>query len=385
MIQQLVSNLVPVAQRAKPTDEAKWKAAMDVLTADPLDLVLYMEQVWDRTSTGEPGEFESARQKMWAQGRFAKIDPPKFDARLGPWDHFAYAYVLESTRIVQIFKRIVREYRSGEKLGIPSKATQRWLDTTEALLFGAANPLSAWLSTSTVRQDPEAVRRNAYWRMFGLDLSFGADDNGAPVFDKAKAANTTFTVLFEELLFELWQAISNQRNLAGVNQADNDRIYRLAEELRYVLASRRQDDTLWREELSAVTALGWGELTVSFNTPIVEDLGAEGSSPGDRLRLMGERVGLAAHTRSAAFFSMSAEISKLLRVIEAGIVDNADNAWVLYASTSTSTAPGIKRPVPIGSETRRVITEWSAATGKNLKERSKPIDVRPQARLVAVQ
>lgn len=386
MIPQLVRKLIGGPNPEAELDEVKRQAAMTVLTADPLDLILYMEQIWDIVNGFKLGDIETARFKMWQQGLFAR-SAGEVTVGSGPWDHFAYAYVLESTRMVQIFKRIVREYRSGEKLGIPSKATQRWLDATEALLFGAANPLSAWLSTSTVRQDPEAIRRNAYWRMFGLDLGFGADDNSPAAFEKAAAANTSFTALFEELLFELWQAISNQRNLAGINQADNDRIARLAEELRYILTSRRQDDLLWREELSAVTALGWGELTVSFNTPIVQDLGAEGSSPGDRLRLLGERVGLPAHSRSAAFFSMSGEISKLMRVLEAGIVKDADTAWVLYASTSTATSlPPEERPVPIGTEVRRVITEWSAATGKNLKERGKPLEVRERGpRLVAVR
>ena len=85
--------------------------------------------------------------------------------------------MLENTRAVQILRRVVREYRFGEGLGVPSVATQRWLDATESLLFGAQNLLSPWVSTSALRTDPEAVRRNAYWRMFGLDLAFGTDDN----------------------------------------------------------------------------------------------------------------------------------------------------------------------------------------------------------------
>lgn len=378
MIPQLVRNLIPVANPDDATPAQKWTAAQTVLTADPLDLTLYMEQVWDTATIGEPGDLQSARDFFWKQGRFASqtgtLSP------VGPWDHFGYAYVLECTRIVQILKRIVREYRNGETLGIPSPDTQRWLDVTETLLFGAANPLSAWLSTSAVRQDPEAVRRNAYWRMFGMDLSFGGDDNGAPVYDKAKAANTTFNALFEELLFELWQAISNERNLVGVNQSDDDRIFRIAEQLRYVLTSRRQQGLLRREELAAATALGWAELSVAFDTSLVEDLGAQASSPGDRLRLMGEKVGLPAHSRSAAFFSMAAEISILLRVIEAGIVKDADQAWILYAMPASPA----DSPRTIGTEVRRVITEWAAATGRNLKERAKPVEVRPQ-RLVAVQ
>lgn len=373
MIQQLVqrvmdSNPVLTTQQAAET----------VLSADPMDLILYMEQVWDDADQADGDHADEGRKQLVATGRFANLDPIA-PTPYGPWDHFGYAYALENTRIVQILGRIVREYRNGEGLGVPTPATRRWVEATEALLFGAANPFTAWLSTSSLRKDPEAVRRNAYWRMFGLDLAFGAEDNSAPHYEKAHAANTGFAPLFEELLFELWQAMSNERNFAGSNQADDDRIFRIAEQLRFILISRRQQGLLRREELAAVTALGWAELSVSFDTPVALDLGANASNPANRLRIMGERVGLAAHSKSAAFFSMAAELSKFLRVIESGFVSGPDKTWVLYA-----TQPGVPGdPAPIGTETRRVITEWAAATGKNLKERSKPVDVR-QPRLVAV-
>lgn len=377
MIHHLIKQILRLSDPSTAPPQDIWNASMAVLTADPLDLVLYMERVWDLSTQGEPSDLARARDKFWLMSRF---QDSVATYAVDPWDHLAYAYVLESTRIVQILKRIVRAYRSGESLGIPSVDTQRWVDATEALLFGAANPLAAWLATSVVRPDPEAVRRNAYWRMFGLDLSFGTEDENAPAYEKAAAANTGFTALFEELLFELWQAVSNERNLVGVNKSDNDRIFRIAEQLKYVLGSRRQNGLLRREELVAVTALGWAELTVAFDTPVVQDLVAKGSSPAERLRLMGERVGMTPHSKSAAFFSMATEISVLLRTIEAGTVSNADLAWVLYAlPSSTSTGPK-----PIGVETRRVITEWAAATGKNLKESSKGIDIRTP-RLVAVQ
>jgi hypothetical protein len=377
MIHHLINQILGVADPASAPPQDIWNASMAVLTADPLDLVLFMERAWDRASKNEPEDANSARDQLWAMGRFRDSVATY---NVDPWDHLGYAYVLESTRIVQILKRVVRAYRSGESLGIPSGDTQRWADATEVILFGAANPLSAWLSTSTLRPDPEAVRRNAYWRMFGLDLSFGTEDENAPAYEKAAAANAGFTALFEELLFELWQAISNERNLVGVNKSDNDRIFRIAEQLKYVLNSRRQNGLLRREELSAVTALGWAELTVAFDSPIVQDLAAKGSSAAERLRVMGERVGMMPHSKSAAFFSMASELSVLLRTIEAGVVSNADLAWVLYALPSSSSTG----PKPIGVETRRVITEWAAATGKNLKEASRPVDVRTP-RLVAVR
>jgi hypothetical protein len=379
MIPQLVKSLVD--QRVYPDDVSAGRA---VLSADPLDLVLYMEQLWD-IADEQPGETtKEGRKELYRLGRFSGLKPNSDDPRgYAGWDHLIYAYVLESTRAVQILRRVVREYRSGEALGIPTLATRRWVEATEALLFGAANPLAAWLSTSAVRPDSEAVRRNAYWRMFGLDLGFGNEDNSPPVYHKAQAANTTFAALFEELLFELWQAISNLNNFSGVNQADDDRIYRIAEQLRFVLNSRRQKDMLRREELSAVTALGWVELTVSFNTTVVEDLGANATNPGDRLRLIGERVGLPAHSRSTAFFSMSAEISTLLRAIETKLISGPEKARLLYV-TEPKLPSG--QSGPFGAESRRVITEWAAATGKDLKIRAKPVDTRaPQPRLVAVR
>lgn len=379
MIQQLVQRLIAAGM-------SRDDAAGAVLFSDPLDLVLHMEQVWDAFNPWAPNPRPAgpARQAMWTLGRFG---PLALVDRVPAWDHLGYAYVLENTRAVQILRRVVREYRSGEGLGVPSVLTQRWLDATEALLFGAANLVPGWLSTSTIRSDPEAVRRNAYWRLFGLDLAFGTEDNRPPTYDKATAANTGFVALFEELLFELWQAMSNVRNTSGVNASDDDRIYRIAEELRFVLRSRRQLQMLGREELAAATVLGWAELTLSADTPVVLDLKAQATSAADRLRLIGERVGLSAHSKSAAFFSMAADLSLFLRTIEAGIVTGPELAWVLYLEQAPLPPPGppptVPPATPIGTEVRRVITEWGAASGKDLKARSKPIEISRPRTLVA--
>lgn len=360
------------------TPLSKEQAALAVLTADPFDLTLHMEQIWDLSQPwGAQPAAGGARRALWLNGDFGGLPPTDFPA----WDHLGYSYVLENTRIVQILRRVVREFRSGEALGVPKIETQQWLDATEALLFGAANPVPSWLSTSGVRPDAEAVRRNAYWRLFGLDLAFGDDQNRPPVFDRAAAANSSFVRLFEELLYELWKAMTNVHNFAGEDASDDDRIYRIAEELGYVLRSRRQNKLIAREELAASTVLGWAELTVSTNNPIVTDLGASATNPANRLQLIGERVGLPAHSKSAAFFSMAESLSKFLYAIEGGVVTKPENAWILYLEKTPAGQTG----TPIGSESRRVITEWAAATGKDLKARSRPVQAEQRPRLVAVR
>ena len=383
MIPQLVERVRVGAPL--PLDQAREA----VLTADPLDLILHFEQVWatyDPAPIGPLGAagIPPARRTWMADGQFAGFGPTTLNDQA--WDHLGYSYVLENTRAVQIFKRVIREFRTGTALGIPSPQTLRWLDTTEALLYGTPNPFAGWLSTGPSGIDGELERRRAYWQLFGLDLAFGTDDNRPATFDKGSAANTGFVTLFEEMLFELWKAISNQRNFAGVNESDNDRIFRLAEALMFMLRSRRQGPAgtagtvLLREELAAATVLGWIDITLSSNSSVVSDAGVMATSAAGRLTNLGAKVGLPAHSRATSLFEMSAELSKILKVIESGVVSGPEFAYLLYRETPPS--PGV---TVYGAQARRVITEWAAATGKDLKARGKPIESAPARRLVAVQ
>ncbi len=376
MIQQLVERL---ANASTPPDVPG--AVADVLTADPLDLVFHMEQVWDAANLHAPNPRPAgpARQFLLAANQFDPVVPPVNDPPANPaspaWFHLGYAFAVENTRVAQVMARVVRSFRAGEGLGIPSYATQRWLDITEVLLLEAAYPVPAWLSTSRARPDPEAVRRNAYLRLFGMDLAHGTDGNAPYPFERTDTANRAFVPLFEELLHELWRAIENVRNIAGANAADDDRIFRLAEQLGFMLRARRQNALLGREELAAVTAMGWLDLSLSANTPVVADLRANATSQADRLRIIGERVGLAPHSKAGAFFSMAEELALLLRALEAAWVSDASQSWILYRDT----------PAPaIGTQVRRVITEWSAATGRDLKARPRPSEVvTPNGRVPA--
>ena len=351
-------------------------ASTAILFADPIDLVLVADEIWSdyaRLST-KSSPVAGAREKLAALGAFTSATAvtegiARTPAQALAWDHLGYAYVLENTRVVQIMRRVVREYRHGESLGLPSALTLRWLDATEALVFGAQSPALGWLGLSQIRPDPEASRWNAYWRLLGVKPAFGREDGSPITFVKSAVANTTFVPLFEELAFELWQAISNIQNSAGVNQSDDDRIYRIAEQLGFNMRSRRVNDQLMREELHAATVLGWFELTLGFDNQVMRDLKATGTSAAERLREIGDRVGLAPHSRSASFFAMAADLSRLLRAIENPVVTGPAFARVLYSTQAQGTVPGL------GQASRRVITEWSAATGKDLKTRARPVEV----------
>lgn len=311
-----------------------------ILAADPLDLMLHMEQVWDAFDPWkpEPRPAGPARRTRWTTGAFAHFEP-----EAGPaWHHLAYAFMLENTRAVQILQRVVRLYRSGESLGVPSVATQRWLDAAEVILGGEVMPMAHWPSSHPPARDPEAGRRNAYWRLFGMELAFGAEDNSPAAYEKAEQHNADFVPLFEELLRQISRVLD-----AG--SSDDGSMVRAAAQLRDRLLARRQGQQLARQELAASTALGWADLTLRTNTSVVKDLGAHADSAADRLRGMGERVGLAAHARSAALIPLATGISAFLRAVESGAL-----------AESLLGGPADSAPA---RTSRQVIQYWTAATG----------------------
>src|SRR5512132_943396 len=56
------------------------------------------------------------------------------------WDHLIYAYMIENTRIYEIFRRVVRAFQHGEELGVPLQGSEHWLRNTEELFYREPAP-----------------------------------------------------------------------------------------------------------------------------------------------------------------------------------------------------------------------------------------------------
>jgi hypothetical protein len=108
-----------------------------------------------------------------------------------------------------------------------------------------------------------------------------------------------------------------------------------------------------------VATLSWFYLTVAYDTQIVLDLNASAVGAADRLRLIGERVGVPAHARTDSYLQLAAPMSVILRAIEQNAIAAAGGAQSLYA--------GIYQPAMA-----QIITHWSIATGRDLKDMAVP-------------
>jgi hypothetical protein len=278
------------------------------------------------------------------------------------WHHLSYAYVLESTGLIEIFAEVVRRLVVGETLGQLTPASVKWLRATEELFFRDPPLFSIAGTVSELRPQARVSRRNAYWRMFGLDLphALPARWDGAGQAWKADVGeiNVDFRTKWSELLRQVWLGLENNRNSSGANPTDGNYVALLSRALRDMFNDRRRGGLLAREEFAYVTVLSWFHLTLQTNTPIVIDLKAESSSPAERLALLGQRVGMHPALRSRELFDLAEPMSSLLRAIEVGSFDDAATAAALFDDGTA-----------LALEMREIINQWQSATGERVKER----------------
>lgn len=393
MFRQLARWLQDQASTAGVRQDQQTEAALTVFLFHPLQLARFLEEAWavrDNQANQRPNFALDdpnlppplTKRALAAAGRPSAILPtlnsflqnwvPHAPATIywtrhkntGTWHHLIYAYILENTRMIEIVRQVLHEYAHGERLAVPSLNGQHWLRATEDLFYKDAPPFTIQSLTSHVRPDIAASRRNAYFRMFGMDLVHGSKDGGAYSYTKPEAFNRDFVPTFEALLREVWRGVENLNNQTGPNPTDDTAIATLAVRLSNMLRSRRQNGNLSREEFFYVCTMSWMHLTVEFNSPIVVDLKAEATSPEERLRKIGERVGVPAHGKSESYFRMAEPLARILTSLERGVFNSEEGAQTLYIPDPSVTPPAPPSPQ---QDMQTIITHWSLATGRDMK------------------
>ncbi len=331
---------------------ANLAAPGDVFQAHSSDLSQYLETVWASRSpvfvNNRPGFPRPEPYMNSLRFPFPVANQPTV------WHNLSYAYLIECTNIVEIFERVMYEYLNGERLGIFSPASQLWLRNTEDLFYKDPPPFSIYSVRSDLRPDYNSVRRNAYYRMYGWELPH--ESSSGSEFVKAEASNIEFATILEEFLHETWVGIENVDNISGTNPTDDQAIANLARRMSIMIQDRRHFGTLSREEFFAVAKLSWYHLTVEFNSPIIIDLRAQGTSSEERIRKVGEKVSMNAHAKADSYFEIAEPMSFVLNALETQALNNANTVGALYANGTN-----------LRNWMEMVITHWSMITGRNMK------------------
>jgi hypothetical protein len=287
--------------------------------------------------------------------------PPRPGIR---WQHLIYAYMIENTRIAEVFRRVLSNFLFGERLSVLSPASQRWAWTTEELFFRDTPSFSVTTQTSYIRPDIRGMRANLYQRLFGMTLNT-SNDQEKVAYQIAEHANVDFVSVLDELLHEVWEGRSNFANQIGARPTDDSKIAQLCDRLGDMLLARRNNGTLSREEFWAVASMSWFHATILENNhPILVDLRAQASSPEERLFKIAQRVGYPAHGLSKSYFELAEPLSRLLLGIETGMFSNVAAVPALYTPPPTPPLPGTIPPV---DDTDVIKTHWSIIRGRDIK------------------
>jgi len=294
---------------------------------------------------------------------FSETDPDGNTVAGTRWHHLIYSYMIQNTRIVEVFRRVVQSFNNGEKLGLLTPASQRWLWTTEELFFRTPPSYSIGTIQSLVRQDFMPTLDNAYHRLLGFTPNMSGDAQ-RPAFAVAEHSNTDLVSALDELLHEIWQGRANFANQAGARPTDDAKIADLCERIRDMMRSRRDQGTLSREEFVAASTMSWFHAVVADPPhPIVDDLRAQANSPEERLFKIAQRVGYSAHGLSKSYFEVAEPLSRLLISIEQGTFNDVNAVPALYTPTTTGPANLLARDTDI------IKTHWSIIRGRDVKAR----------------
>jgi hypothetical protein len=354
-------------------------AANAVFRSHPAQLLDFLERVWRQTAATAPvtspyfpGEQAQPGQLDLTPATPQTLPPTPLPVPLlgsaafsrlagQRFRHLIYAYMIENSRAFEVFRRIVFEFLHGERLGVPpDDDVQSWLRNTEALFFRNTESGLIWSITSDIRADFGATRRNAYQRMFDMELNHGGADNQPYPYQRAEMANREFVATFEEFLAQVWVAVQNNNNLIGANPTDRQALADLASRLHNMLINRRRASGFSRVEFVSVATMSWFHLTLEYDSPLVRALQCTAEGPAQRLTKLAQRVGLAAASKAESYIRMADPIERLLVLLE----DVRFSEGQAQSNVGVLFAPG---PNQIRLDIETVLTQWSIGTGRDLK------------------
>ncbi|MGB5434351.1 MAG: hypothetical protein WBM98_00560, partial [Maribacter sp.] len=246
LLSNYVSDVAPPSPGQPGSEEMTKKLAAPLTTLTSLSQSYPRNEIHNFIFYQDTSVIDKAIQKHWFDINNGPISPTGvaiFNPGDAPPYHLIYAYLMENTRMYQIFEKLIFLYLNDEEIGIASASNGdhrmafQWIHNTESLFFKHLSNNNFRNITSQIRSNQEAVRRNAYYRLFAMDLAF--ESGGGAEYYKAKMANNEFIFLFEQFLTEAWQAYINAKNAVGANTTDYQKLVDMVTKLREILLARR--------------------------------------------------------------------------------------------------------------------------------------------------
>jgi hypothetical protein len=242
------------------------------------------------------------------------------------WDHLIYAYMIESTHICEIFRKVSALYKSGAQLPPPSTASRQFWFMADSVILSPPQAICVWTSASRTPEEEDASRHVLYRNTFAHGLSSADENRHAGL---AQSSTPDFFANLEAFLGEAWRGIVQQRSPQGLKDTNHQKLASLATVLSNQLVTWRERTNLTLEEFRAVGFASMLHVVLSVNSVVVTDLGATAVSCAERLALMAKRCGIAPNPRANALFEISRPLSAILKSLELGYFNDVLGArWL---------------------------------------------------------
>ena len=303
----------------------------------------------------------AAAMAAGAEPRTAARPPVERRPPLLRWDHLIYAYMIENTRVYEIFRRVVVRVRARREARHADRRRRR----ADA---GCARPRSCSIKDGAPFLDhvgreppaprPRGNRRNAYQRMFDMELNHGTRRRQALSVRQGRRRQ-------QRLRRHLRGAPARGLDRHDLRHRDQPAATRPIR--RRSQTSRASCTTCCGRAARTATcrarssrssaAMSWFHLTLRIRTtPIVRSLRADATGTEQRLFKIAERVGLPAHGLSKHFFDRRSAVAHPDPDRDGRLQPPAMRARALHAGDP-------RRPTARRRRCARSSSNWTAITG----------------------
>jgi hypothetical protein len=235
-------------------------------------------------------------------------------------NHLIYPYFIESTGIVEAFRALFTSYvTTDELLKLNRQADLQLIEDIKATMQCVfAKP------TSTIVQDLEQLRYNAYWRLFGYTIK-GKENN----FPKVSSYNPEFNRTFESIMYNIFQGILD-KDITIEKLGNPNALAELLDNLGRQLRGRTYNEI---EDLSENWSIIFYKLILMLEDDhlMTDRLGIRSTDPARRLIELGEKVKVSAVAKATSYlFLLATRMNLFLRTVEDTLDWDAASAATLY-------------------------------------------------------
>ena len=224
-------------------------------------------------------------------------------------NHLIYSYFIESTGIVEVFRKLFTSFLLDDEILMLN--VQEDSDLIRRIKENIKDVYSK--SSSSIAPDPDKVRRNAYWRLFGYTLrGKGTFPNGSRY--SGVRYNAEFNKTFESVMVQIFQIILD-KGITLERLGNANALAELLDNLKRQLVGRTYNTI---EDISQDFAFKFYSLITLLgnNKLMIDRLSIRSNDPTRRLIELGKKLKVPVAKESSYLFLLASRMNIFLRMVE---------------------------------------------------------------------